>query len=124
MEKRKIRILLFIRSIRSSSPNDYSYNKPIDGHIKAQREKIRLYGELELKNRLFQENHARGCQEIEELRRVCCEEADRARQARFDELSMHQERNPVSQLLTQIQDLQNTIKFLVRRKRFLRSGIR
>ena len=34
MEKRKIRILLFIRSIRSSSPNDYSNNKPIDGHIR------------------------------------------------------------------------------------------
>ena len=26
------------------------------------------------------------CQEIEELRRICCEETDRARQARIDEL--------------------------------------
>ena len=37
----------------------------------ARRDKISLYGELELRNRLFQENHARDCQEIEELRRIC-----------------------------------------------------
>ena len=42
-------------------------------------------------------------QEIaKKLRRTCCAEADRARQARIDELSMQQERNPmtVSQMLT------------------------
>ena len=44
---------------------------------------------------------------IEELRRICCEETDRARQLRIDEMSLQQERNPttVSQLLTQSQDL-------------------
>ena len=36
----------------------------------AQRDKICLYGELEFRNRLFQEDHARDCQEIEELRRI------------------------------------------------------
>ena len=46
---------------------------------------ISLYGEMELRNRLFQEDHARDCQEIEELRRTCFEETDRARQARIDE---------------------------------------
>ena len=67
-----------------------------------------------MRNRLFQENHARDCQEIEELRRICCEEADRARQAIIDELCMHQERNPTtgSQLLTQIQELQNKVNSL------------
>ena len=67
-----------------------------------------------MKNRPFQEDHARDCQEIEELRSICCEEPDRARQARIDELSMHQERNPttVSQLLTQIQELQNKVNSL------------
>ena len=71
----------------------------------AQRDKISLYGELECRNKLFQEYHARDCQEIEELRRICCEETDLARQARTDELSMHQERNAaiVSQLLAQSQ---------------------
>ena len=54
----------------------------------AQRDEISLYGEVELRTRLFQEDHARDCQEIEELRRICCEEADQARQAKMDELSM------------------------------------
>ena len=67
-KEREILILLFIRSIRSSE------------------EKISSYGELETRNRLFQENHATDCQEIEDLRRTCGEETDRARQARIDEL--------------------------------------
>ena len=62
-----------------------------------------MCGELEKRNRLHQENHARVCQEIEELRSNCCEEPDRARQARNDDLSVQQHRNPttVSQLMTQ-----------------------
>ena len=67
--------------------------KQVDGQIKLLRVKIR-YGDLELKNRLFQEDHSRYCQEIEELRRICCEETDRARRAILDELSLHQERIP------------------------------
>ena len=64
----------------------------------AQRDKISFCGELELRNRLVQENHAMDCQEIEELRRIICEEADRARQARSDEMSMRQERrNPTTE---------------------------
>ena len=88
----------------------------------AQRDKISLYGELELRNRLFQENHARDCQEIEELKSICCEEADRARQARSDELSMQQNRNPttVSQMMAQIRELQNNVNSF-RCKRILRS---
>ena len=86
----------------------------------AQRDKISLCGELEMRNRLFRENQAKDCQEIEELRRICCEETDRARQAKIDELSMHQERNPttVSQLLTQIQDLQNKVNSLSEAREF------
>ena len=80
----------------------------------AQRDKISSYGELEFRSRPFQENHARDCQEIEELRRICCEETNRATQARIGDLSMHQERSPttVSQLLTQIQELQNKVSAL------------
>ena len=55
----------------------------------AQRDKVSLFGELELRNRLFQESQAKDCQETEELRSICCEETDRARQARIDELSVH-----------------------------------
>ena len=60
-----------------------------------------------MRNRLFNESRARNFQEIEELRRICCEETNRVRQLRIDELFLQQERNPttVSQLLTQIQDL-------------------
>ena len=51
----------------------------------AQRDKFKKRGELVLRNRLFRETRARNCQEIEELRRICCEETDRARRARIDE---------------------------------------
>ena len=83
------------------------------GRSGSKKGKISLCGELELRNRFFQESQAKDCQEIEELRRFCCEEADRARKARIDELSMHQERNPttVSQF-AQIQDLQNKVNSL------------
>ena len=76
-----------------------------------------------MKNRLFEENHARDCQEIEELGRICYEETDRARHARIDELSMHQEKNPptVSQLFTQIQELQNKVNSLSDEREFSRS---
>ena len=64
--------------------------------------------------RVFREDHARDCQAIEELRRIRCEEKHRARQARIDELSMHQERNPttVSQLMDQMRELQNKVNSL------------
>ena len=69
---------------------------------------------LELRNRLFQENHAWDCQEIEEFRRICGEETEQARQARGQELSLKQRRNPatVSQTIAQIQDSQNKVNSL------------
>ena len=52
--------------------------------------------------------------EREREREICCEETDRARKLRVDELSSQQERNPttVSQVLTQFQDLQNKVNSL------------
>ena len=54
------------------------------------------------------------CQEIEELRSICCEQSHRARQARTDELSLKQERNPttVSQMVAQIREIQNKVNSL------------
>ena len=52
----------------------------------AQREKSWPSEKLEMRNRAFQEDRARGCQEIQELRRICCAEAERARQLKNDEL--------------------------------------
>ena len=73
-----------------------------------------------MRHRIFQEHRARNCQDIQELRRICCEETNRARQLRLDELSVQQERNPstVSQLLTQIQDLQNKVDSLTDAREF------
>ena len=73
-----------------------------------------------MRHRLFQESRARNCQTSQELRRFCCEETDRARQLTIDQLSLQQERNPstVRQLLTQAQDLQNTVNSLTDAKVF------
>ena len=77
----------------------------------AQRKKSSLCDDLEMRNRSFQEDRARDCQEIEELRRICCAEADRARRLKLDELSLKQKENPstVDQLMAQIQDLQDKV---------------
>ena len=56
-------------------------------------------GELETRNKVVQKDRAKDCQTIEELRRICCEEADKARQLKIDELFFQQRENlsPVSQ---------------------------
>ena len=99
-----------MRSTRSWNLNDFSYTKQINGLIRLREMKLAC-----MENRLFQENHARDGREIQELRRICCEETDRARQARIDELSMHQEKNPttVGQLLGQIRELQKRENFTI-----------
>ena len=80
----------------------------------AQSERISLCGELEMRNKLFQESRTKDCQEIEELRRRCCEESDRARQPKLDELSVMQQREPqtVSQLLAQMREPQDKVNSL------------
>ena len=50
----------------------------------ALKDKIFLYGELEMRNRIFQENHASDVHEIEQTR-----------QARSEELSEQQRKNPL-----------------------------
>ena len=72
-------------------------------------------------NKAFQEDSARSWQEIEDLRKICCTEAERARQLRMDELSTQEEesRSAVNPLVLQIQELQDTGKFLERFRRIL-----
>ena len=76
-----------------------------------------------MRSKFFQESRAINCQDIEELRRFCCEETDTARQLRTDELSTQHERNPttVSQLLTQNSGFAEQREFPGRCKRILRS---
>ena len=61
--------------------------------VRSIREDNTCVEKLSLRNRRFREDQAKYCQCFEELRRLC-EEADRAREARSDELSLHQERIP------------------------------
>ena len=78
------------------------------------------HSEVALEKSHNQESHTRTLQEIEELRRICCEETDRVRQLRIEELSMQQERDPttVSQLLSQIRALQNKANSLSEERDF------
>ena len=57
---------------------------------RSKRKDQKICKKLDLRNRIFQENRAKDCQEIEELRRICREETDRARHLKFDELSLQQ----------------------------------
>ena len=61
---------------------------------------------------------------MEELRRICCEERDRARQLRIDELSVQQEENPstVNLLLARIQELHDKVNSLNDPKEFYDPG--
>ena len=74
----------------------------------AHRARINVCGELEMRNKLFQEKSHK------------YEESDRARQAKLDELSMKQQRNPqtVSQLLAQIRELQDKVNSLSNARAF------
>ena len=64
------------RGLESQRLELYQANQWAD---QAQREKINLFGELEMRNRIFQENRARDCQDIEELRRIFFQEPERVR---------------------------------------------
>ena len=63
-----------------------------------------LCEELEFRNKAFQKDRARNCQDIEEVRRIFCTVAERARQLKSDELSTQKEagKSTVKQLIVQI----------------------
>ena len=54
----------------------------------AQRERIHLCSELEMKSRLHQERYARSCQEIEELKRRFYKEENEVTQQKMNEHTM------------------------------------
>ena len=59
--QREILTSLLNRSNRSLNLNDFRYIKQVDGQSRLKEIKISLYGEFELRNGLFKENHARDC---------------------------------------------------------------
>ena len=114
IEKREIPTLLFRRSIKNLNLNDFNYIKLVDGQISLRETRLACMEnwnwEMDCSKKIMQGI----TQGSEDLRSTFYEETDRVRQARIDELSLHQERNPktVSQLLTQIQELQNKVNSL------------
>ena len=77
--KREILTLLIERTIKNLNLSDFSCIRQVDGQIRPRETKLACMETDE-----FQEDHASACQEIEELRSICCEETDRARQARIE----------------------------------------
>ena len=80
----------------------------------AQRERIHLCSELEMKNRLHQDCCTIGCQEFEELRRRCSKEENGASRQRLNKYSLQQdqESRTVSLLRYQIRKLQDRLEFI------------
>ena len=94
--------------LHSQRMEHYRANQSYDT---SQSEKSWLRNELEMRNRAFQEDRVKFYQEIEELRRICCTEAERARQLRIDELCRQEResKSTVDQLVVQIQELQDRV---------------
>ena len=61
----------------------------------AQRERMHLCSDLEMKNRLHQKCYARSCQEMEELKRRCYQEENAAKQRKLEEFTAHHVQNLV-----------------------------
>ena len=80
----------------------------------SQREKSWLCAELDRRERVLPEDRMRSFQEEEELRKMCCREAEIAKQLRWDELSIQERESQsgVNQLTVQIQDSQDKVKSL------------
>ena len=110
---------LFMRSIRSSNLIDFSNNKQVAGQIRLRETKSAWMENWNWEIGSSQEDHARDCQETEELRRICLRRS-RSSKTRIDELSKHQERNPttVSQFFDSDAGVTEQGKFLVRCKSF------
>ena len=80
-------------SASSSGASDVP-SQPFD-YSESQRNALQRFG-ISAWYTIYQEHHARDCQEIEEQRRNCCKQADRVRQWRIDELSLQKKENPSS----------------------------
>ena len=57
---------------------DWSYIKQASG-LTELKKKHRLFGNFSTKKRIYQKLHTRDCQEVDELRRISCKQADKVR---------------------------------------------
>ena len=99
-----------MRTIRNLNPNDC--NMRINGLIRLKERRWACVETSKFWIDSVEKTAQKIPQKIGESKRMCCEETHRARQARVDELCMHQERNlaTVNELLAQIHDLQNKMR--------------
>ena len=77
--KREILTSLFKSSIKSLNLNDFSDIRQVDGQIMLREINSACMETWNWEIGSSQEDHARDCRGIEELRRNCCEETDRAK---------------------------------------------
>ena len=118
-ERRKSELVLYesqqqLESQKGESPQASQWAD------QAQRERVNLCGELEMRKRIRYENQVSTNQDSEELRRICSEEENQVRRLQFEELSVRQEKdlNTVSELLKQIREMQDQMNSLVEDKEF------
>ena len=80
----------------------------------SRREKDWQCTELERRERVLQEDCVGNLQEMEEFKKLCCTEAERAKQLRIDERSVQdkESQSTVNQRAVQIQELQDKVNSL------------
>ena len=110
---KEVQKLLYMNPIENLKLKDYSFFRRIYGTMLEAKE-LGCVENWKWGTSSSKKSRTKDCQEIEELRRRCCEESDRARQAKLDELSMMQQRDPqtVSQLLAQMRESQDKVNSL------------
>ena len=113
LERRNSEYALFEsqRELESQRQQSLKANQWAD---QAQRQRIHLYSELEVKNRLHQECYARSCQEIEELKRRCYKDEHEVTQQKMNEYTMQhdQESRTMSLLRDQVRKLLERLEFI------------
>ena len=67
---KEVQKLLYMNPIENLKLKDYSFFRRIYGTMLEAKELV-CVGELEMRNKLFQESRTKDCQQIEELRRRC-----------------------------------------------------
>ena len=112
---RKSKLDLSFHEFKSRILNvsDFIKSKRGNGQIRL-REKVSLSGEFGIEKCALPRESCKRWPRNEKLRRICCEELEQTRKARSEELSLQQRRNSttVSQMMAQIQDLQNKVNSL------------
>ena len=91
-EQAELQSGLYVGFDRMLVPSARQFLENINCADQAQCERIHLCSDLKMKNRLHQECYARSCQEFEELKRSCIQEANTSIQQRLKEFFMQDDK--------------------------------